>query len=420
VRFVTALRVSSAKWAALLLLPATWFLVVERARSAEPGFGTAVAETAAFPVFTVAAVCSACAAWEGGRLRRARIWDLAPAQRWIRIAADALMPVLALAVAAQTVGLLAAAVELGTLPDGTGVPTLLSGAAVVLSYAVIGFGVGSVTPRIVGAPVMLLGVYLWMTLPASSTIMWLRHLTGMQITSSTVTDSVDTTAFTAPVLLCGSLAAGLVLVLSGPGHRILRGSTAVCCVLAGSLTSHQLVVDWGPDAPTVPRAEAPVCAGWQPEICVPREYASEIPRIHRTAADVLTRLEAVGLGRPVTLALVSRNSYVGVSAWRFDPHPGQDEADLRRAVAWSEIGSFPDCRPYDEGYTGNDKTIRAWLLLVAGIDEERAATSVDAARVEEAARVRRFSPETQVEWFHATVTALRACDPTQAVENFAP
>ncbi|MFF9352728.1 hypothetical protein [Streptomyces sp. NPDC014734] len=325
---------------------------------------------------------------------------------------DAMVPVLVLAVAAMGVGLLAASVDLGTLPDGAGMLPLMSGALVVLSYAVLGFGVGSVTPRVIGAPLMLLGVYLWMTVPASSNVMWIRHLPGMQITSSTVTDSVETTAFAAPVLFSASLAIGLVLLVSGAGRRALRGVSAVCCAVAGLLTAYLLVADWGPGAPTTPRTGATVCKQSRPEICVPREYAADIPRVHRTATDVLTRLEASGLNRPRTLALVSRDSAVSPTTWRFDPHPDQDDAALRGAIAWSAMPDLPDCFAHDDGYTGSDEEIRAWLLLVAGIDEEKAASAMDAKRVRAAAEALDLPADAQVKWFHATIAALKSCSPT--------
>ncbi|MEZ7004175.1 hypothetical protein [Streptomyces sp. AD55] len=411
-RFLTALRASSAKWAALLLLPATWFLVIEWARFAERGFGTAVAEAAAFPVFAVAAVCSACAAWEAGRLRRSQVWGLAPVRGRLRIATDAMVPVLVLAVAALAVGLLAASVDLGTPPDSAGMLPLASGALVALSYAVLGFGVGSVTPRVVGAPLMLVGVYVWMTVPASSNVMWVRHLSGMQITSSTVTDSVAPTAFAAPVLLSASAAAGLMLLVSGAGGRGLRAVPAVCCAVAGSLTAYLLVADWGPDAPTTPRTGATVCARSGPRICVPREYAADIPRVHRTATDVLARLETVGLRRPLTLALVSGDAAVSPTTWRFDPHPDQDDTALRSVIAWSAMPDVPDCFAHDDGYTGSDEEIRAWLLLVSGIGEEQVSSAMDATRVHVAAKALDLPPAAQVDWFRATVTALRSCAPT--------
>jgi len=412
VRFLTSFRISSAKWAAMLLLPAVWFLVIEWARFAQVGFGTAVAEAASFPVFAIAALCSACATWEAGRLRRSRIWSLAPVHTRLRVAANALLPVVTLACAAIGLGLVAGSVDLGVLPDGAGASSIASTLAVVLSYIIIGFSLGCVVHRTLAAPLMLLGVYLWMTVPASSNVMWIRHLTGEQITSSTVTDSVSFTAFIAPVLLSGGVAIGLALLSSTIRPKALRGGVAMSCAVVGTLLAYLMVANWGPDAPMIARTGATVCAQSKPKICVPREFEPQIPRFHKAATEVMLRLKTAGLDAPDTLALVSKRTEVSSTTWRFDPSPEESNEALRVTVALSAIPALPDCFADNEGYSGSKEGIRSWLLLTAGVDRDTVASQADPKQMRSAIAALKMSKTSQIRWFHSTIRALKSCSAT--------
>ncbi|MQS07238.1 DUF7224 domain-containing protein [Streptomyces alkaliphilus] len=409
--FVTALRSSSVLWGAFPLFALTAFLVVEWSRFAEPGFGTAVAEATAFPVFAVAAICSACAAWEGGRLRRGGVWFSAPVRGRLRILVNTLSPVLALGSTSFVIAFIFASSTLGTFPDTLDLLPLASAAVVMISYTVLGFCVGCATPRVIGAPLMLIGVYVWMTVPASSDIMWIRHLSGVQITSSSVVDSVEVTAFTAPVVLSVSLTLAFLPLMSGAERSLRETGAAVCCGVIGSLVAWSLVADWGPGAPTTPRAGAIVCAESNPTICLPKEYSGEVPRLHRIAGDVLADLEAAGFDRPHTLALVSAESPVSPGTWRFAPHPEHDDEFLRATIAWSAIPDSPDCFAQDDGYPGSDEDIRVWLLLLTE-DGGTPGATLPEDTTRHVLPVLELPREEQMGWFDATVEALNDCAPT--------
>ena len=100
-KFFTGVRSGSVRWAApvVLLLTAFYYVVGEQAPlSSYHHYAPTIVEEPLTSLYALAyAAAAGLSCWESGRLKSARIWALAPARSRYRIAANVMMPVIALA-----------------------------------------------------------------------------------------------------------------------------------------------------------------------------------------------------------------------------------------------------------------------------------------------------------------------------------
>ncbi|WP_329065978.1 DUF7224 domain-containing protein [Streptomyces sp. NBC_01429] len=403
----------AALWAAGPLTALNCWYVYTFAHSASTTYGGFTTHVTGYTVFATAAGCAALAAWEAGRLRAARIWSFAPVRGRCAIAGNALLPVAVVAVAATVPACVTAALVVGAAPRLADLPTFGMLFSVVAAHIVLGFAVGSVLPRVIACPLMLVGVFLWMGVPATMEAMWVRHLNGLLVDSATVTDDIAPSALIAPVLLAGGLALAVLVCCSPLRRRSLRAALGVCCAVTGAASAYALVADADTRVPTVPRtgAAASVCDTAAPRICVPEELRPEVPRLRAALREVLPRMEAAGIRGPASLAYVSDDTSLPPGTWRIAPSDGLSAAEARTVVALGPLPVWHDCPSLPEDGWRDEGPVSAWLRLAAGLP----ATEVDEQTDEESLRVARtvrgWSREKQNTWFHDATRLLDSCEP---------
>lgn len=143
---------------------------VERVRGRWTAKGTA---TLGF----VAPFIAACAAWEGSRLRGARLWQAPSVRSWAAIAFWSLLPI----VLTGLLGVLVA-ITVALVRSSAGLPDLRFIALTVLdlaAYTVAGFAAGLLMPFAVAGPLTIAVPFIWLGFVSAIDPPWLRHLTGM-------------------------------------------------------------------------------------------------------------------------------------------------------------------------------------------------------------------------------------------------
>ncbi|MFJ1647425.1 hypothetical protein [Streptomyces sp. NPDC088258] len=403
----------AALWLAAPLTALNCWYVYTFAHGTANSYGGFTTHVTGYTVFATSAACAALAAWEAGRLREARIWSVAPVRGRGAIAGSALLPVAALAVVATLLACVTAAFVVGAAPRLADLPTFGMLFFVVAAHMVLGFAVGSVLPRTIACPLVLVGVFGWMSVPATMETMWVRHLNGLLVDSASVTDDIAPSALIAPVLLAGGAALAVLVLCSPLRRRSLRAVLGVCCAVSGAVPAYALVADADTRVPTVPRTEAAasVCDTTAPRICVPEELRPEVPRLRAALRQVLPHMEAAGIQRPTSLAYVSDDASLPAGAWRIAPSRGLSPAEARTVVALGPLPVRHPCPslPEDGGRDGSPLSV--WLQLAAGMPDSEVDEMPDQDALRVARTVRGWSGEKQSAWFHEATRLLAGCAP---------
>ncbi|MFE6763387.1 hypothetical protein [Streptomyces sp. NPDC057689] len=353
------------------------------------------------------------AAWDAGRLRRARIAAAPSSRHLLRIVVDALAPTLALVIISWVASLLLVISYLGGPAPGLHdtVPVVRS-LAIPFSAVAVGFLLGFSLPPVIARPLAVVITALWVFVAYTLGVPWLRAISGFDMTLPTYTDVVDRAYLMAPAILALGLLLGLVAfsLLSRPA---LRAAAVACCVLAGFAASYPLVSDAPRYAdPTVPRTWATTCERTAPVICVPSEFADDIPELHSSAEHALPRLREVGFTPPRKLAFVSEDLPLPRGTWRTYLQKPVTEHRSRAiyvsALVPSGLHDCPDL-PDDYVYPARGAAF-AWVGLTVGMSEEEAARSYGPSGVYRARWVRSFPKAKQYTWYKQELRYLNSCD----------
>lgn len=302
-------------------------------------------------------------------------------------------------------------------PRAADLPVIGFAVALQTALIILGFGVGCVLSRIIAVPTVLIGVTLWLAIPATLETPWVRYLTGVLSAALTFTDDLAPSVLLAPLVLAAGVVAAVLLGSVPVRSRLLRAGVALCCVVAGAVPAQAMVADAGYEAPTVPRTGAQTCDEGAPRICVPEEFADALPQLRAAANKALPNLAEAGVDVPGAVAYVSQDARLEPGDWRM--HLERPVSDLRafNAVATAVIPAFRECPdlPDDHGHP-SPGPLAAWLRVSAGMDE-RDASGVGTVRARrEAERVRGLDRVEQRRWFDVQLRALRSCDPKAHAE----
>ena len=297
-KFTTALRSSSVRWAgpAVLVLTALYYLTGETAApSTYHHWAPAIVSAPLMVLYALAyATAAALGVWESGRLRKARVWQSLPTRSRYRVAANLLLPVVLLS---WLVLLLPPAVSLarsGTAPSLDSLRLPVMGMLVAVAHAVIGFALGSFLPRLIATPVVAVVDWIAIAFTRATQPYWLRHVSG-QFSDIGFGEVPRLVSVAVPVLFVGGVAVGLLLLWLPFGPRALRGLLALAVAGAGVLGAQHLAGHW-PHTPPMATGQAPVdCTGVHPQVCLPRVASGKLARIQREASGTLTALRAAGV-----------------------------------------------------------------------------------------------------------------------------
>ncbi|MFJ4415917.1 hypothetical protein [Streptomyces sp. NPDC088925] len=209
------------------------------------------------------------------------------------MAANALWPVVLLC---WLVLLVPAAVSLarsGTAPSADALRLPAMGMVLVVAHAVIGFALGILLPRVIGAPIIAVADWIAVAFTRATEPYWLRHVSG-QFADISFGEVPRFVSVAAPVLLAGGVAVGL-LALWLPLPRPLGALLGLLIAVSGALGAHHLARDW-PHTPPMATGQAAVdCAGERPRLCLPHMAAGNLAQEQREAARVLRTLRAAGV-----------------------------------------------------------------------------------------------------------------------------
>ncbi|WP_215455588.1 hypothetical protein [Streptomyces sp. ATCC 21386] len=415
----TMLRSSSVPWAAGLLLLLVWYMSDDLGMRVVPAYWESASAIPAYCLFAIAPVCAACAAWEAGRLKRAKVAQLGVARAQTAVIAQALAPVALLGLAAVVWSLLVVRVSMGSALDWPSTPVIAMITGVLIAHMLLGFAVGSMLPRLLAPALILVLDYLWMTLPPTFDTMWVRHLTGHLETGLPVTDRINPDSVIAPLILAaGVAAAGLLVAVANGRARVVAALAGVLCVGLGGFFSHHLVAGWGPSAPALARTDKPACAGQKPEICVPRELASVVPELAEASTAVLPRLADAGISVPERLSSTSTAERAAPGTWRVYVNPYLTEDDAQAEIAEAALPDLPDCLAHTDAYVGDPRPLRVWLLLTGGVPDDVVTEHYGPDAVPALAKVRSLSSQKQLDWYQRNLSLLKHCEPspeTQAI-----
>jgi len=391
--FRTILRISPAVW----LFPALVVISIAISNTIitppEP-YSPALTGAGEFAIVLVAPICAAIAAWEGGRLRRARWWRLPHVRSLAYIALSAL-------VAPICVGWITIVISTAfrllngeiLLPD---LRILSVAFVVILAQAVLGFTIGIWLPTVVAAPLTLIALFLWMTLPPGLNTFWVRHLTGDFSGCCSLNTDIAPSAIAGSILLALSfLVASLILLTQRIG--LIRISASLLIAIAGFTLGASLVRGLGPE-PLVPRnPKLLVCSNQWPKVCVWPEHKSRLNEVSEIARRAATAWKSTGINVPNTFSEYSslqrnENSF-GFSILA-------NRVIITNSMAYSMLPPTPNC-PEDKPWLGgeNQEYLNAWLDEVAGLTPNQISSVFSPDVLQTVARVRHMSISEQRAWY---------------------
>ncbi|MEV1010446.1 hypothetical protein [Streptomyces sp. NPDC049881] len=355
------------------------------------------------------ATVSALGAWESGRLRRGGIWALAPARSRFRVAADALLPVVALGWLMLLVPAGLSLAQGGAWPTPDSLPPLLLGLTLCCAHAVIGFAAGLRVPPVIAAPVMAVAVWLTVATSGTGESSGRRHISGDFGTTPQFGEGATLESVVAPLLPTASLAVAVALLWVRVSRLPVRLVAAVALVAACTLTAQSMTRDWGYRAPMRHSLVAMRCAGTAPEVCMPEATVRDIEAVRAEVTAAVEDLAEIGLAPPPRLVTDSTSEGFAhlpstADTWHMGLTGAERRGDVRYVVMWDAM-DLP-CRT---GRAGDTRPAVLWLLTRMGIAEgypESAEHVPETWRSVEEVRAMAeealtLPPDEQLAWYHA-------------------
>jgi len=411
IRLRTAARVMPAFWLAipvcvLAALYVTLFPISD-------GYGTDATATGTATLPFVGALCAACAAWEGSRLRRARVWGAPSVRSRVEIALWSILP-------AVLAGSLAIGVAVGVqlLRSAAGLPDVrLIGVAVLdlVAYASAGFAAGVLLPFAVAGPLAIVATMFWLAFVPAMDPVWMRHLTGMFRDCCMLQSDLAPGAAIASTMVNLGIIAAAALLVSGlaPGARragaavALSSAALVGVLFVGSMTY----------SPTVPRDPSGllcrVTGGTT--VCVWPEHENRLDEVARIVADVRAGWQRAGMTVPSHFTEADPNiAPEEAVAFGFNGRLSTRDiiiGDLARGA----LPEFPDC---PGGYTGSIafEYLEAWYAATGGMSademQERYTYPTDPFPSVSSVldQLHSASPEVRRNWIARAEDVSQACD----------
>ncbi|MFX4292524.1 DUF7224 domain-containing protein [Streptomyces bohaiensis] len=312
-----------------LLVVVLLYVFAEEVGGGPDGYWVAGTAKAVSALMFIAPVVAACAAWEAGRLRRARVAAGAPVRGGFRIAMASLSPVLALGLLALLVALVGVRVGMAAAP-GWPEPTILAAAVVTLcGWLAVGYALGVWLPPAASVPLALVGGYLWQVYPPALEPLWLRHLTQPARGCCTSADTVATGGLSGPALAAVALA-GTAVAAAALSHRTPRRgapggarsalvvAVALLVASATGVAAVRAVSGLGPDAVAARSADELVCAdaGAATRVCVWPEHERRLDETVEVVRTAVAGLAPVGIASPELVTELPRQ------AARYEPEAG--------------------------------------------------------------------------------------------------
>ncbi|MEV7569386.1 hypothetical protein [Streptomyces tanashiensis] len=238
------------------------------------------------------AITLGLATWEGGRLKRDGVWELAPSRARWRVAGQALAPAVGAGWAILLLPVGMRLVETRLLPTPTAVLPLLMGVGIVCAYAVVGCVLGHLAPRVIAAPFgAVAAFYVISKTSAYSDPLWPRHVSGQLSTSIAFGEYYSAPTVLLPFLVAATVAAAVAAWWSRGSRRIPLRFLGTTAALTTLVLSAQTASGWGVvDGPVSAGHATARCVGAAPKVCM-AEAGGAVERLDDVRSEVVGSLE---------------------------------------------------------------------------------------------------------------------------------
>lgn len=295
------------------------------------------------------AFASGLAAWESAGLRKCGIWDLGPYRSRYQVAANTLLPVVALSWLTLILPAFLALAQTGTLPTTDALRPLILGLALCVGHAVIGFSVGLYVPRLIAAPLMVTAVWVLVSFSWSTEPFWLRHVSGQYPTTLMFGEAASIESLTPHLLFGGGIAVGVAVMWIPVRAAIVRIALASAIAIFGVVTAQSIASDWNYNPPLLADRADMTCVGNAPKVCMPTETASDLPGVHKEAEYILQRYKDAGVNvnPSVITDQITDGRYPRPSTdkiWRVGLTRGVQSGDVRYRLTAAAV-HFPCADP---------------------------------------------------------------------------
>ncbi|MEV4944040.1 hypothetical protein [Streptomyces zaomyceticus] len=245
------------------------------------------------------AITLGLATWEGGRLKRDRVWDLAPSRARWRVAGQALVPAAGAGWAILLLPVVMRLVETRLLPTPAAVLPLVMGMGIVCAYAVLGCVLGHLAPRVIAAPFGSVATFYVIAKTSTySDPVWPRHVSGQLSTSIAFGEYYSAVTVLVPLLVATAVAAAVAAWWSRGPRRVPLRILATAAALGTVVVSARTASGWGVvDGPVSAGHASAHCTGTAPRVCM-AESGGAIERLDDVQAEVtgsLEKLRAAGV-----------------------------------------------------------------------------------------------------------------------------
>jgi hypothetical protein len=367
IRFRTIARITPAIWLAIPIC----VLAAVYVNFFYPSDGYAVDAsakgTATLPF--VAPLVAACAAWEGSRLRRGRVWSAPSVRSRLAIGFWAVLPAVLVGIVAITVAIVAQSMRSNAgLPD---VRFVIMSAVDLAAYGALGLTLGLLLPFAVAGPVAIVVPYLWLAFVPAMQPVWLRHLTGMFRDCCTNAQDLGLRAPLASMLVdVGIVGAAALLVTGGAG--VARRIVAPVGSFVISLAAGVVLVSGMTYTPAVARDPGVLDCSTANDVTVclwpeRRQRADEVAAIVR---DVHNAWQAAGITPPsVYTEAAAGVKPDGALAFIFNG-AGSTRDDIINSLAEAMAPTLTDCPNGSEGAIVLEY-LDAWYAAAGGMSHAR-------------------------------------------------
>ncbi|NJO83107.1 MAG: hypothetical protein HC828_09990 [Blastochloris sp.] len=399
------LRISPAIWLSPIIVGLTWLFITDLPPGWADPYPLALTSAGASMIRIIAPICAACAAWEGGRLRRAGCFDWPHVRPTAVLVMTMLLPTLVVGMLMVAGALLFKMIETGMvfIPDWR---VLSMAIIVLLAHVLLGFAMGVRLPVVVSLPMVFLLSFGWMVIPDTLEPLWLRHLNGNWASCC----SVDTNLAMQVLIGIFIVAVGMISMASVLlVQRLMVWQVLVSIMpLAIGLGVGSYLVQELDSSPTVARDESVlVCSTDQPRVCVWPEHETRLAEVVALATEASMAWQQAGLIVPDEFTEGAGDDR-GIGSFGFNMETDRDT--LFNSLSRSVLPPVANCEGQGSVSPREVQTyLVAWLNSVAGMPAEALVARANAQILDTIATVQLLPLEEQQIWFERNLIALEQC-----------
>ncbi|MBC8093249.1 MAG: hypothetical protein H7Y15_15175 [Pseudonocardia sp.] len=413
----------SRSWFLLLLAMVVGGYFLVETYPVPTSYGPMIAGDASNAAKPVAPIAAAFAAWHARQLR-SYLSDGRSSRNRVHAVSRVLWPILAVAVTAYvalTVALAAASGHSIVVLLGVSALSVTGLAALTIAaHVILGAACGYWLPLPVGAALIGLASYLWLTWPPGLNVTWPRQLTGLAVGCCGI-DRVPHTAAQFAALVTATLwILGALVLLSRPWRTQVSAALASVLVITVGFGSGAVVArsSSASDLYTLARERPDVtlCQGASPVVCLWPEHADALPGVQASASAAYRQWQVLEMPMPERISEFEPADDPDSVGFRYSAsaEPGQVVLNLADIILGAEgvnpqrcIGGTGEYARTLQRY----ETIRTWLALQAGLGgEDLARLNVTEESLGEATTQAALPQTDQRSWFTQSAQGLADCN----------